>query len=81
MIKNGKEVDPSDVTISTFKSSGIGGLRIWNGSGIDIQSNKTITRKYGEIIGCKFGAVSGSGEFGLRATYQGITIEESLSTN
>jgi hypothetical protein len=81
LIKNGKEVDPSDVTISTFKSSGIGNLRIWNGSGIDIESNKTITRKYGEITGCKVGAVSGSGEFGLKATYQGITIEESLSTN
>ena len=81
LIKNGKEVDPSDVTVSTFKASSIGGLRIWNGSGIDIQSNETITRKYGEITGCKVGAVSGTGEFGLRATYQGITIEETLSTN
>ena len=81
LIKNGKEVDPGDVTVSTFKASSIGGLRIWNGSGIDIQSNKTITRKYGEITGCKVGAVSGTGEFGLTATYQGITITETLSTN
>ena len=81
LIKNGKEVDPSDVTVSTFKASGIGDLRIWNGSGIDIQSNKTITRKYGEITGCKVGAVSGTGEFGLKVSYQGITVEETLSTN
>ncbi len=81
LIKNGKEVDPSDVTVSTFKDSGIGQLRIWNDGGtIDIKSDK-ITKKYGEITGCKVGAVSGSGQFGLTATYQGITIKETLSTN
>ncbi|MBR3628155.1 MAG: hypothetical protein IKN42_04845 [Elusimicrobia bacterium] len=81
LIKNGKEVDPGDVTISTFKDSGIGQLRIWNDGGtIDIKSDK-ITKKYGEITGCKVGAVSGAGQFGLTATYQGITIKETLSTN
>ena len=81
LIKNGSEVDPSDVTVSTFKDSSVGNLRIWNDGGtINIQSNN-ITKKYGEITGCKVGAVSGTGEFGLRATYQGITVEETLSTN
>jgi hypothetical protein len=81
LIKNGSEVDPSEVTVSTFKDSSVGNLRIWNDGGtIDIQGDK-ISKKYGEITGCKVGAVSGTGEFGLRATYQGITIEESLSTN
>ena len=81
MIKNGKEVDPSDVTVSTFKDSTIGKLRIWNDGGtIDIKSDK-ITKKYGEITDCKVGAVSGTGQFGLTATYQGISIKETLSTN
>lgn len=81
LIKNGNEVDPSDVTISTFKDSGVGNLRIWNDGGtINIQSN-SITEKYGEITGCKVGAVSGTGEFGLTATYQGVTMKVTLSTN
>ena len=82
LIKNGKEVDPSVVTISTFKDSNVGNLRIWNGSGIDIQSNETITRKYGEIAGCQFGAMSasGSGKFGLIATYKDVTDKITFRT-
>ena len=79
--KNGEHVDSSDVAVSTFKDSGIGNLRIWNDSGtIDIQSNK-ISKKYGEITDCKFGAVSGTGEFGLKATYKGNTVKVTFRTN
>ena len=79
--KNGEVVDPSDVTISTFKDSTIGDLKIWNDAGtIDIQSSK-ISKKYGEITGCKFGAVSGSGNFGFTATYKSATTDVTFSTN
>lgn len=79
--KNGKEVDSSDVTVSTFKDSGIGQLRIWNSGGsIDIQSDK-ITKKYGEITDCLFGAVSGTGKFGFTATYKGVTATVTFKTN
>jgi hypothetical protein len=81
LIKNGKEVDPGDVTVSTFKDSSIGQLRIWNDGGtIDIKSDK-ITKKYGEITDCHFGAVSGTGKFGLTAAYQGTTTKITLQTN
>ncbi len=81
LIKNGKDVDPKDVTVSTFKDSTIGKLRIWNDGGtIDIKSDK-ITKKYGEITDCHFGAVSGTGKFGLTATYQGTTTKVTLQTN
>ena len=81
LIKNGKEVDPSEVTISTFKDSTIGKLRIWNDGGtIDIKSDK-ITKKYGEVTDCQFGAVSGTGKFGLTATYKDITDKITFRTN
>lgn len=81
LIKNGKDVDPKDVTVSTFKDSTIGKLRIWNDGGtIDIKSDK-ITKKYGEITDCHFGAVSGTGKFGLTAAYQGTTTKITLQTN
>ena len=81
LLKNGKEVDPSDVTVSTFKDSAIGNLKIWNDGGtINIQGSK-ITKKYGEITGCKIGVVSasGSGDFGLKATYKGISATATLT--
>ena len=79
--KNGEVVDPSDVNISTFKDSSIGNLRIWNDAGtIDIQS-ANISKKYGEITGCKIGAISGSGNFGFTATYKSATTDETFSTN
>ena len=74
LLKNGKEVDPKDVIISTFKDSTVGNLRIWKDGGIDIQGDK-ITKKYSEIASCKVAALSGSGEFGLKATYKGITAK------
>ena len=75
LIKNGTEVDPGDVTVSTFKDSSVGTLRIWDDAGtVDIQSSK-ISKKYSEITGCKVAALSGSGEFGLQATYKGNTFK------
>ena len=80
--QNGKQIDSSDVTVSTFKDSTIETLRIWNdGGSIDIQSNETITKKYGEITGCKIGAVSGTGSFGLNVTYKGVTDTVTFGTN
>jgi hypothetical protein len=80
--KNGEVVDPSDVTISTSKDSTIGNLRIWNDSGsVNIQSDSTINKKYGEITGCKIGAMSGSGSFGFTATYKSATTDVTFSTN
>ena len=79
--QNGKEVDPSAVTISTFKDSSIGQLRIWNDGGtINFHGDK-ITKQYSEVTDCKVGAVSGSGKFGLIATYKGYTAKITLSTN
>ena len=79
LIKNGNEVDPGDVTISTFKDSTVGNLRIWNEAGnIDYQGT-SITKKYSEVTGCKVAALSGSGEFGLSATYKGITDKVTLT--
>ncbi|MBO7431616.1 MAG: hypothetical protein J6U02_01805 [Elusimicrobia bacterium] len=79
--KNGELVDSSDVSLSTFKASSVGNLRIWNDGGtIDFQGDK-ISKKYGEIADCKFGAVSGTGEFGLKATYKGTTATVTFSTN
>ena len=79
--QNGKEVDPSAVTISTFKDSSIGQLRIWNDGGtINFQGDK-ITKQYSEVTDCKVGAVSGSEKFGLIATYKGYTAKITLSTN
>ncbi len=79
--ENGKQVDSSDVNLSTFKDSSIGLLRIWNDGGtIDIKDNK-INTKYGEVIDCQFGAVSGTGKFGLTASYKGITTKVTFSTN
>lgn len=81
VIKNGEPIDSSNVSISTFKDSGVGNLRIWNDGGtIDFQGDK-ISKKYGEITDCKFGAVSGTGEFGLKATYKGTTATVTFSTN
>lgn len=79
--KNGELVDSSDVSVSTFKNSSVGKLRIWNDSStINIQGD-SITKKYGEITGCKFGAVSGNGEFGLKATYKGTTATVTFNTD
>jgi hypothetical protein len=78
--ENGKPIDSDDVDVSTFKDSGIGNLRIWNDGEINIQGAK-ISKKYGEIKGCRFGAVSGSGNFGLTATYKGVTASVTFKTN
>ena len=79
--QNGKEVDPGEVTISTFKDSTVGNLRIWNDAGtIDIQG-ANISKKYSEVTGCKFGPVSGTGSFGLTATYKGFVDSVTFQTN
>ncbi len=79
--QNGKDLDSSDVNLSTFKDSSIGQIRIWNDGGtIDIKQDK-INTKYGEVIGCKIGAVSGSGKFGLTASYKGVTTSVTFKTN
>ena len=81
MTQNGKEVDPGEVTISTFKDSTVGNLRIWNDAGtIDIQG-ANISKKYSEVTGCKFGPVSGTGYFGLTATYKGFVDSVTFQTN
>lgn len=79
LIKNGKEVDPGDVTISAFKDSTVGNLRIWNDAGTIDYQGTGITKKYSEVTGCKVAALSGSGEFGLSATYKGITDKVTLT--
>ena len=79
LIKYGKEVDPGDVTISTFKDSTVGNLKIWNEAGTVDYQGTSITKKYSEVTGCKVAALSGSGEFGLSATYKGITDKVTLT--
>ncbi len=80
--KNGNEVDPSDVTMSTFKDSGVADLVIKKGSEVILQG-ASITAKYGDVTGCTFGVVnpSGSGHFGLKATYKGDTATITFKTN
>ena len=78
--KNGNEVDPGDVTMSTFKDSGVGDLVIKKGSEVILQG-ASITAKYGDVTGCTFGTLSGSGNFGLKATYKGDTATITFRTN
>lgn len=83
LIKSGVEVDPGDVTVSTFKDATVGDLKIWNDGGTINFQGSSITKKYGEVTGCKVAALSGSGNFGLKATYKGITdtVTLTLSNN
>ena len=82
LTKNGNEVDPGDVDMSTFKDSGVADLVIKRGSDT-IRTGASITAKYGDVTGCSFGVVnpSGSGHFGLKATYKGVTATITFKTD